>query len=233
MYMSVKNEDKRYNLFLILPTYAAFMNSSRTYFAVYFVFLVMYIYMVFKSKKLFYALLVPFALLVLFIMSLSGIADKIASTTYVEGAYLGFWGTITSGRSIFWKYDIEAFFDLPVWQQFVGNGFNFIYEVNARHFARIWGHNDIINIAMNFGYIGIIIYLWIFNKLLKSYHMRSRQIPWLVKCTFLGAVFINSMMNMSYTYMCAMISYALFLCVIEEKYHPKDLKVGIGNRNAL
>ena len=64
MYMAISRGNKRYNFFLIIPTYAAFMNESRTFFGVYLLFLMMYIYMEFKSKKVFYSLLIPMVLLV-------------------------------------------------------------------------------------------------------------------------------------------------------------------------
>ena len=218
MYMAVKCGRKIYNLFLILPTYAALMNQSRTYFGVYFLFLLMYTYMEFKRKKTFLVMIIPIAVILVGLMMVSGIADKIMTVKYTDLSYFDFWGTITNGRTIFWRYDIEAFFELPLWQRFVGNGFNFVYDVNRRNFAEIWAHNDLINILMNFGYIGAVIYSWVFVFMIKTFGFNKKEIPLLVKILFLCAVFVNSMFNMSYTYLCAMISYPLFLCLIGEKY---------------
>ena len=229
MYMAVSRGRKKYNLFLILPTYEAFMNHSRTYFGVYFLFLLMYVYMEFKSKKVFFVMMIPVGAILIGLMMATGIADKIVATMYTESSYFDFWGTITSGRTIFWKHDMEAFFELPIWQQFVGNGFNFVYDVNRKNFAEIWAHNDIINILMNFGYIGALIYCWVFMFLIKTFGLSKSKISVIVKMLFLGAVFINSMFNMSYTYLCAMISYPLFLCVIEEKYKKMVANVGENN----
>lgn len=218
MYMAVHTKDKRYNLFLLLPTYTAFMNSSRTYFVIYLVFMLMYLYMHFRSKRKFYLMLLPLCVVVLLLMSVTGIADKLNSTIYNENSYFDFWGTITNGRTVFWKWDLEAFFDLPFLQQFVGNGFNFVYEVNGAQMTVIWAHNDFINLLMNFGYLGVIIYLWVYFKMVRAFWQKANQIPLFVKIMFHGAVFINSMANMSYTYLCAVIAYPLFLLVISEKY---------------
>lgn len=222
MYMAISRKIAKYNLYLILPIFAGFMNQSRTYFGVFIIVLVMYFYMNLKNKKLFYIMLVPLGFLIIALMTASGIMDKITATQYGPNSYFDFWGTITSGRTVFWQWDLEAFFSLPVLQQFVGNGFNFVYDVNGANMARIWAHNDIINILMNFGYIGVVIYLWSYFQMVRAFWPKGNKIPIFVKCMFHGAVFLNSMMNMSYTYLCAMISYPLFLYVIAAKYEEKD-----------
>ena len=233
MYMAVSRKDRRYEWFLILPTYAGFMNSSRTYFAVYVLLLLMYLYMRFKSKRNFYLMLLPILGAIVLLMVGSGIMDKFESVRYTEKSYLDFWGTFTNGRTVFWRWDLEAFFALPLWQQFVGKGFNFAYEVTDYYGTAIWAHNDIINLLMNFGYIGVVIYLWAYDQLIKAYMPKTGNIPPVVRWLFHGAVWFNSMMNMSYTYICAVISYPLLLCVIYEFYeadHNKALtRSGTGN----
>lgn len=221
MYRAISQGKAQYNLFLILPTFAAFMNRSRTYFAVYLLFMLMYVYMIIRKKRNFYLLLVPVSVVVMSLMSITGIADKINDSQYTDKSYFDFWGTITSGRSMFWQWDLEAFFDLPFLQQFVGNGFSFVYDVNGKHMNEIWAHNDIINLLMNFGYIGVYIYLWTYIYLVKKFFPKGNRIPLLVKILFHSAVFVNSMFNMSYTYLCAMISYPLFLSAISAKYECK------------
>ena len=221
MYMAVSREDWRYHFFLIMPLYAAFMGKSRIYFAICIIFAVMYLYTQTKVKRKFYLGMIPLAVLVLALMSVTSIADKIEATRYTDASYFDFWGTITNGRTVFWKWDLEAFFDLPVWQQFVGNGFNFVYDVNGAHIEKIWAHNDVINILMNFGYVGLVIYIWAFRELYRSFCAKESGIPWVAQALFLGAVFLNSMLNMSYTYLCAMISYPLFLCAISQQYSKK------------
>lgn len=219
MYMAVQKKEKKYNLFLILPVYSALMNQSRTYFGVFFLFLLMYLYMCFRSKKTFYLMLIPILAGIMVLASVSGIMDKFLATQYDEQSLYDFWATITSGRSDFWGVMLEAFFDLPLGQQFVGNGFNFVYDVTDAYYTNaLWAHNDIINILLNFGYIGVYIYIWAYATLVKAFWNKGSRVPKMVRFLFHTAVFINSMMNMSYTYMCAMISYPLFLCVISEKY---------------
>ncbi len=222
MYMSIKTHNRKYDLYLVMPIYCAFMGESRTYFGVFICFLVMYLYMR-LSKKRFLTIIIPFVIVVLLLIGVTGVGDKIALTQYTPGSYFDFWATVTSGRTLFWKYDLDAFFALPFWQQFVGNGFNFVFQVNeANGMGAIWGHNDYINILMNFGYIGLWAYLaafiYMYNHLLQELPKKAR----LPKLILLFAVFFNSFFNMSYTYLCAMLSYPLFMCVIYERYHIED-----------
>jgi hypothetical protein len=222
MYMVIRYDDSRYTLFLVIPTYAAFMNQSRTYFGVYVVFLLMYLFMRVRSKKNFYLLLGPFVAAVIGLMLISGIADKIEAVWRTGVTPEKFLSAFTNARTVFWKWDMEAFFDLPVWQQFVGNGFNFAFDVTKQHQDKaIWAHNDIINMLMNFGYIGAMIYIWAYFKLTNSFFKQLPNVPVFVKVLFHGAVFLNSMMNMSYTYFCSVIAYPIFLLVIAKKYTPQ------------
>lgn len=218
MYMAVKTGNKGYNLYLIVPMYATVMGSSRTYLGVIVVFVLLYLYCIIENKRVFYTLLLPICVIIVLLVSMGTIAEKILSKFNTVNSYYDFWGTVTSGRTLFWKWDIEAFFDLPIWQQFVGNGFNFVYDVNGHHMTKIWAHNDFLNMLMNFGYIGLYIYFWVFWRMLRVFWPKGNQIPFVAKALFLGGVFINSMMNMSYTYLCATISYPLFLMVMNEVY---------------
>lgn len=222
MYMIIKRNDSRYYLFLLVPLYAAFMNQSRTYFGVFLLFFIMFLYIRMKSRRMFYMALIPVCFIVLLVAMGSGIADKFAQVWKTGVTTERFLSSFTNARTIFWKWDLEAFFDLPFWQQFVGNGFDFAYEVTDSHGVAIWAHNDVINLLMNFGYIGVAIYTWSYFKMVKSFWPRKKAIPAAVRYLFHGAVFLNSMMNMSYTYFCAVISYPLFLCVISLKYGKEN-----------
>lgn len=221
MLRDMQSKDRRYCLFLILPTYAAFMNQSRTYFGIYLLFILMFLYMRTKSRRNFYLLIGPVAAVVVLLALGTGISDKFADVWQESDTFEAFLASFTNARTVFWKWDLEAFFSLPFWQQFVGNGFNFSYDVTMQHQGgAIWAHNDIINILMNFGYIGTAIYIWAYFKLSKTYFRNLPGVPRAVKFLFHGAIFFNSMFNMSYTYFCAVIAYPLFACVITNKYAP-------------
>ena len=218
MYMIVSRNDRRYYFFMLAPCYAALMNQSRTYFGVYVLFLTMFLYMRMKSRKKFYLMLIPFSVVVLMATLNGSIMDKFTEVWRTGVSVEEFLGAFTNARTIFWVWDLVAFFDLPVWQQFVGNGFDFAYEVTAQYGDAIWAHNDVISMLMNFGYIGTVIYTWAYFQLINAFWPKGSRVPRMVRFLFHSAVFLNSMMNMSYTYFCAVIAYPLFLCLTRVCY---------------
>lgn len=207
IYQNMENSNKYY-WYLIIPAYSAFMGFSRTYFGIFIMFLFIQLFYRVKDKRKLFFYGVPLVLICYFLMMRSNIGAKIIATLYNSNSHYDFWGTITSGRTVFWKLDINAFNKLPLWNKIVGNGYNFVFETNASH-GYIWAHNDIINLIMNFGWLGVLVYLYAFYKMSRSLLKRNNY--QIAKYGFLFIVFFNSNINMSYTYLCAFISYPLFL----------------------
>lgn len=205
-----KEDDNRYYWYMIVPAFTAFMGFSRTYFAIFIMVFFIHLFYRIKDKRMLFIVGIPIIIVFYFITINSAIGDKFISASYTSNSYFDFWGTITSGRTVFWEIDINAFKGLPLWNRIVGNGYNFVFYVNERSgHGDIWAHNDIINILMNFGYIGVIVYLYAFVRLVMPFFKTNRYR--IAKYGFLFMVFFNSMMNMSYTYLCAFISYPIFL----------------------
>lgn len=70
-------------------------------------------------------------------------------------------GDISSGRFEFWKVDIQGFLDSDLLNKFIGSGFDYPYLLNFRtRGVYIWAHNDIINLILSIGIIGLTIYLY-------------------------------------------------------------------------
>ncbi len=223
LFLVNSEHNKKYYYFIIIPTYSAFMGSSRTYFIVFFIFILLNFYMWSKDKHLFFFKIIPVVLIILLLLSKSNIGEKMINKIYSNNTYYDFLGNLTSGRTVFWVLDLKAFNKLPFFQKFIGNGYNFVFYVNASH-GYIWAHNDIINLLMNFGYIGVIIYIYSFFRMYNILTIEQKSI--IIKCLFLIAVFINSMFNMSYTYLCAFISYPLYLIAYNEFHSSNNKKRG-------
>lgn len=207
----------KYLVFSILPIISIFLCGARTYLGVIFVFVICIYYLVCKKKSTFYITIIPVIALGIFLVMLTPMGEKFISTFNNEEFDL--LASFTNGRSIFWKADIDAFFDLNFIQQFIGNGYNFIYDVNEKAINdRIWGHNDFINVLLTYGYIGVYIYMYTFfsmsNCILKSVKVS--------KIIIYGYYFIwlfNAMFNMVYTYICATLAlpYILYSLIDYEK----------------
>jgi hypothetical protein len=70
-------------------------------------------------------------------------------------------GDISSGRFEFWTVDIQGFLDSDLIKKIIGSGFDYPYLLNFRtRGVYIWAHNDIINLILSIGIIGLIVYLY-------------------------------------------------------------------------
>lgn len=108
-------------------------------------------------------------------------------------------GDITSGRSQFWMVDIQGFFDSNLLNKIIGNGFDYPYMLNFKTRGEyIWAHNDIINLILSIGIIGLITYLFFIIKYcLYMYENLSILNFTTFIIFFLGTMCINGFYNYS------------------------------------
>lgn len=107
---------------------------------------------------------------------------------------------ITSGRSYFWAAEIRHFFSETIGKILFGNGYNYVYDVNSMYVgAKIWAHNDYLNVLLASGFLGLYVYLLCFCRFLKAACRRGdpKRINVFL---FIFAIFFNAMFNMVYTY---------------------------------
>ena len=204
-----EKRNKRYMLFSVIPFVGIYLSGARTYLGVILIFILCIYYLMCERKIIFYITLIPMMVLLIVIVVITPMGEKFIQTT--NDGYNGFWATITNSRTIFWKADIEAFKDLNFFQRFVGNGYNFVYDVNeeAVH-TRIYAHNDIINVLLTYGYIGVIIYLYVFFKYSKIVFKNSESTK-IIKYGYYFIWLFNAMFNMVYTYIGATFSLPFIL----------------------
>lgn len=207
--ISQKEKKFKYMIFSLIPFVSIYLSGTRTYLGVILIYAVCIYYMLCKKKITFFVTLIPIVLILIFTISVTPMGEKFKSTN-TEG-YWGYWGTITNGRSVFWGADIKAFFGLDIFKQLTGNGYNFVYDVNEKAInARIWAHNDFINLIMGYGYIGLYLYLYVFldfsRKILNEYKVNK-----IIKYGYYFIWFFNAMFNMVYTYMCSVLSLPFIL----------------------
>lgn len=199
-----------YFLMSLVPLYCGLMGASRTYFFIILLEYVIFLRCFVRNDKTFVACIIGAFIIMVPIVFVSNIGQRIIDTFYnaAEG-YLGFWGTLTSGRSLFWAHDIQRFLELPLQNQMFGAGFNQIFLFNQEIGINIWAHNDFINIVITNGYIGLLSYLIAVYALFKAY-WNSKGI---YRCGFLVLMIImwgfNAFFNMVYTYTCATIAMSI------------------------
>ena len=129
------NKNKKFFFYSIVPFVAILAGGSRTYVVVALCLLLIAWYCMLNSKKKFVLTCIPFLVIVFWILLNSSVMDKFSATTYSNSSYFDLWGTITSGRSIFWAADLKSFVDSSFLTKLFGQGFNSIYEINYKAFG--------------------------------------------------------------------------------------------------
>ena len=216
-------------ILLILPIVSIYLSGTRTYLAVIVLFIICIFYIMCKNKKNFYISIIPIIMFLAFLVSLTPMGEKFIITN--QNGYLGYIGTITNGRSIFWKYDLEVFLKLPLLNKLIGNGFNFIYDINEVAInARIWAHNDYINMLINFGLIGLTTYIYVFYKFSKMC-LKSLKLPKILVWGYYLIYFVNAMFNMVYVYTCSTLTipFMLYTFVYKNKNNSYNNQLSIKN----
>ena len=212
-------KNKKDFLYSIVPFLAILSGGSRTYVVVALCLVLVGWYCVINSNKKFILTCIPFLLIVFLVLINSSIIDKFTATSYSDSSYFDLWGTITSGRSIFWAADIESFINSPFLTKLLGQGFNSIYDINYRAFGgRVWAHNDFIQCLISHGLLGLTLYLVVMFKTFKS--LKKYKVNWFIYFLTIIVWLFNAMFNMFYTYFCSILSFQILilgLTVIRKK----------------
>lgn len=200
--------------FHLVPMYSYFMGSSRTYLIVGLCLLLVSWYFFCKNKKKFYYSLIPMAIGVVLLISVTSMGDKIAYTLD-EDQYGDFWFRITSSRSKIWDYTLRYWrLRVSPLSKFLGASLNFNYEITG-----LWAHNDFIELLGSFGILGIGQYLCSIYILFKT-KTKQERMPFVVGFALFLVWLFNAFFNMHYTYFCAMLCYPLVVLGI--KYYCSE-----------
>ena len=221
IFLTSFSSKKRYLFISIIPLFCFFFGGSRTYFVLGVLSEIVLIYFFINNTKKFFALFIILLLFSIPIFLSSSIYQKFIYA--LQDGYYDFWGTFTSGRSIFWAYDIEQFFKLPFLNLLFGKGYNFVYDVNLTYFnAQIWAHNDFIQILTTHGFLGLCLYVYIiYMCFFKNHSKKGIEIYCLPLIIFFAIRFFNAFVNMFYTYFCSMLCLPFYLFACKNFYFRK------------
>ena len=193
---------------LILIVTLFFLGNSRTYFAIGIVAFLFCIYIFIGNKRQFFVSFIILSIIGLFVFFNSPIYQKLISST-TNGYYSGI-DQFSSSRSVFWKADLEGFWESPFFNKIFGDGYNFVYLTNFRTVkAYIWAHNDFIQIVCTYGFIGLLFYFLTFFSIFSSFITRKVNIYLFLSVLFI--FFFNAFFNMLFTYFCSMLSIPFFI----------------------
>ena len=219
LYLITAGESKWYALLCVLPMYCFFEGGSRIYLGIGILIMLILWYKLIDNKRIFLLSLIPIAIVGIIVFVNSSIMDKFTAILDLKFDILG---KLTSGRSVFWKYDVDAFLSETFGKQLVGMGFNYIYDVNKEYFnVAIWAHNDFIQIVTTYGWLGLASYLFVIFDVFLLVFKRSKEAKWVLAVTVCIWLF-NAFFNMFYTYICAALSYVVILCALLRNSEQKE-----------
>lgn len=216
----LENYRKEILFLTIIPSVAVLFSGARTYLVILGVILaVFYYYTNIRHTYRFYFTIIPLAILaVYFVMSTSVMQDRIAEmqneTAYFTSIGYNALTGITSGRSTFWIIDLQKYWESPILNRILGNGFNFVRYVNETYYTTaIWAHNDFINILCCNGIVGLLLYFYAYFKMVKIAmpSTMDRKVVIFMTSAFHICCLFNAMFNMLYSYFAAALAIPILL----------------------
>ena len=141
------------------------------------------------------------------IASVTNIGQKFESATFDTNDIRVFLNVFTNGRSEFWMVDWNAFLQGDRFSKLFGHGFSYVYDLNQATIGmRLYAHNDFINILLNFGLIGMLVYFAVFVPMVGRIGFRCGMVICLL---FTFTWLFNAFFNMIYVYAIAVIGMGL------------------------
>lgn len=203
-------------LILIPAIYGIMLSGARTFLIPVVVLLLIYI--ITKIKKPFHRVVVVTVVMTFFVVVLlnSSMMSKFEFTLNNQYAK-DLVSSLTNGRSLFWKYDIEAFLSYSPIAKLFGQGFDYIYYVNKTNLGlSIWAHNDIINNLVSTGIFGSILYLYVWLSFIyKIILKKENKVELASRILFIVYIFGPMLINglfvyQHYVYSCLVLAIILF-----------------------
>lgn len=206
---------KIYMFALIIPSLCILLGTARTYLVVLMCAWLIFIYINMRDQKYFLPVMILVIILFIIIVILSPIKNKFIDA-FVRTQNLGIdpLEAFTSGRSVFWNYDLKNIFKNNLFNIIFGNGVNYLFNLNKARFGNpLWAHNDFIQVLSDYGLFGIGIYLYIFYYPMKTlfYNLNISKI---IKAILVLMWSFNAFFNMFYTYFCVALSFPFYLMII-------------------
>ncbi len=212
-------------LLLIPAIYGIMFSGARTFVIPVVVLLI--IYVIKKIKNPVHRIVVVILVMSIFVVVLlnSSMMSKFEFTLNNQYA-ADLMDSLTNGRSLFWKYDIDAFLSYSPIAKLFGQGFDHVYFVNKANVGlAIWAHNDIINNLLSTGIFGSILYLYVwFSFVYKIILKKENKIEFASKVLFViyifGPMFINGLFAYQhYVYSCLILAIILFNKPKQKEYN--------------
>ena len=208
--------NKIYLLAMIIPSLCILLGTTRTYLVVLICAWMITIYVSINNKKKFLPAIIVGSIIFIAIVMVSPIKNKFLDTSSrTEELDMDPLEAFTSGRSVFWEYDLKHIFSNNILEISFGNGVNYLFYLNKIRFNNaLWAHNDFIQILSDYGIFGLIIYFYMFKYLIKCMVGDNKRLKMITLILVLMWIF-NAFFNIFYTYFCSNLSFPIFLLCIK------------------
>lgn len=174
LFLAVENKHVVfYGLMALIPAYTIFETGARVFLIPLSILFLLFVKIGFSKRYIRTIIYFAGILFAIFLLINSTMMNKLSfvfNNSYTSNAASAF----TSGRSEFWKTDMELYLSGNPIQLLLGRTFETVYSTNLKSVnMNIWAHNDIIHLLVGTGLIGALEYIgvvysaisWIKNKI--------------------------------------------------------------------
>lgn len=209
----LNGDKKRALMFAVVPLACVFAAGTRTYLAVVVVEFLLLLRLMVKTKAQYTFIFVLVIFVCVVVAGFTNIGAKFESAIFDTTDTSVFLEVFTNGRSEFWAIDMRAFLESTPFETVFGHGFSYVYDLNQQAIGmRLYAHNDFINILLNFGVSGLVVYLISFLPLALG---TRKHAGGFVCALFLLMWLFNAFFNMLYVYVAAVIGMGLIAIALE------------------
>lgn len=214
----------------VVPLACVFAAGTRTYLIVVLLEFILLLRMIIKKPIAFVIVLAGVLLACFYIAGATSIGQKFASAMFETTDVNVFLEVFTNGRSEFWQVDLKAFLASDWFTKLFGHGFSYVYELNLNAIGmRLYAHNDFLNVLLNFGIIGLLVYLASFFPIMGRMKRLGGVSRGLCGLFFVMWLF-NAFFNMIYVYAVAVIAMGVLAAamIVADKEYDWLLEIDSG-----
>lgn len=185
LFLKVKNP-----LPYLTCSYFVFISNARTFLIPLAILLYFYLRIIIKNKSARFAIICLSLILIAFIFPKTTMYQKFLSTFNNQYAGDPFAG-LSNGRTVFWMADIRSYVnDYSFVEKLFGRGFSWVKDVNyAITGHRLWAHNDIINLLLSVGVIGLSVYCAVFVAFIRK--IKNIRLTFFISFSIIVCALVN------------------------------------------
>lgn len=200
-------KDKKYLWYYLVPTYTIMAAGSRTYLIVYVCILVATAYFTVINKKRFFLIVIPVVIICFILVSKTPMMSKLLAVTSNERvSIMGKYDAFSNGRYTPIIKSVEYIREQSISNFLFGNGFGTIENKIGT-----WSFNDILEIFITYGVLGLIPYLYSTFKVIRK--SISRNLPLHISVLIIACYLTVSIISLYFRTTTALLCFITLCCL--------------------